>query len=99
MIISGMTDAVGEPLMEGDVVKIDDFYKGEMTAKVVFELGAFGFVGIDKRVVDVIPDSWNDDFLTMAYFSWIYDHYEGHLVNVLKIGTVYENPELLEVSK
>lgn len=96
MQYTGLKDKNGVEIYEGDIVKIDDYFNGEMNAKVVFEKGSFGFVGIDRRVIEVVNSNWNDDFLSASYLSWTYDHPGNELLNAIVIGNVYENPELLE---
>ncbi len=99
MQFTGLKDINGGEIFEGDIVKIDDYFNGKMKAKVIFEKGSFGFVGIDRRIIDLVRDNWNDDFLSTSYLSWAYDHPDNDLSNVIIIGNIYENPELLEVAK
>lgn len=96
---TGLLDKNGVEIYEDCIVMLEDYdFKRTIRAKVVKENGAWGLVGIDRDVVEIFPENWNDNFLTFAYLMWICDSYlENGLFNVEVIGNVCENPELLEV--
>lgn len=96
MQYTGLKDKNGVEIYGGCVVILEDYFKGTIRAKVVKENGAWGLVGIDRDIVEIVSTNWNDNFLTFALLVREYEHPENQLFNVEVIGDIYQNPELLE---
>lgn len=95
----GLRDLNGDKIYMNDIVTIDDYINGTVRARVIFKYGAFGFVGIDRRVSDVVRvgDNWDSDFVSAAHLMLLYDHPNDTLLNVVINGNTRENPDLLKV--
>lgn len=83
---TGMEDAYGNEIFEGDILHIpDDDFNGEIKGVVMFEADSF--------VVKSIRSNWS------ALLAWCNrkDHETKHYVRPTKvIGNTYDNPELLK---
>ncbi len=80
----------------GDVVIVDS-PKGPFRAKITQEVGAFGIVAIDGQIIDYFEDNWNDDFMALLDLYWNFNNDDNVIEEIVVIGNIYENPELLEV--
>lgn len=94
-----LRDQYGVEIFDGDIIKLDDYSRGSITAKVIKENGAWGIVGINREIIEVVPKNWNDNFLTFAYLAWLYEHPNNEVLNGTVIGNIYKNPELLKEMK
>ena len=91
---TGLKDKNGKRIFEGDIISFNDgldYFKGE----VVFENGAFG-IGSDAVIGS--PYSCCDNFVLLWQLLWEQDATdEPELYYCTVIGTIHDNPELLEV--
>lgn len=95
----GLKDLNGDKIFVNDIVTIDDYINGPVRARVTFKYGAFGFVGIDGRVSDLVGvgDEWDDDFISAVHLMRFYGHPDDTLLNVVINGNIHENPDLLKI--
>ncbi len=87
---TGMKDKHGKEIYEGDIVhRQGDFYKSDITGKVIFIDGVYRAVGIDKT--NLIPHTFEPERVAadLAYLN-------QQELEIL--GNIHENPELLEQS-
>lgn len=106
---TGLIDKNGKKIFEWDIVKLFDIAVGE----IVFECGAFG-VGCRKQIdydylaSEIAPITGcnntpffccNDNFVSLWELYWNYNEESAEISVIEVIGNIYDNPELLEVSK
>lgn len=84
-----------DDIWEFDLLEVES-PKGKFIAKVVKEYGTFGIVAVKGRIVDYFWDHWNDDFMPLVDIYWNENGDDGCLPGTKRLGTSFENPELLK---
>ena len=75
---TGLKDAKGNPIYEGDILQFSDEDKGDEPCEVIYELGMFG--------CNIIDTSNNKDFWQLYYIVT--------KLEPIVIGNVFENPKM-----
>ena len=98
---TGLKDKNGNGIWEGDIVDLFG-----MKGKVVQEFGAFGIAFMKTIDYDLLETKmpfnnsanfcFNDNFISLWEVFWNYEQDDNTLYDVEVIGTVHDNPELLE---
>ena len=98
---TGMKDKNGRRIWEGDIVDLFG-----MKGNVVQECGAFGIAFMKTIDYDLLESKipfnnsanfcFNDNFISLWEIFWNYEQDDNPLYEVEVIGTVHDNPELLE---
>lgn len=82
---TGLIDKNGKMIFEGDILKYQMNIKTAIVGKIVFVCGAFVFESEElERECDIAFSSFADDEISLPQ----------HCIEV--IGTIHDNPELLE---
>jgi uncharacterized phage protein (TIGR01671 family) len=106
---TGLTDKNGRKIFEGDIVRLFDISVGE----IVQECGAFGIgcrkqIDYDYLASEIAPVTgnnntpmfcYNDNFVSLWELWWNYNEESDEISVIEVIGNIYDNPELLKVTK
>lgn len=79
---------------ESDLLEIKS-PRGKFIAEVVKEHGTIGMVAVKDCIVDYFTDHWNDHFMPLIDLYWNENGDDGCLPKSKRLGSKYENPELL----
>lgn len=97
---TGLTDANGQRIFEGDIVRCCIEEGMYVTAQVVFECGAFGLARIPELPLCFPNACNNDNFMSLWEIIWNAEELDGECVYMLEvIGNIHDNPELVEESE
>lgn len=77
---TGLKDAKGNPIYEGDILQFSDEDKGNEPCEVIYELGMFG--------CNIIDTSNNKDFWQLYYIVT--------KLKPIVIGNIFENSDLIK---
>lgn len=83
-----------DEIWESDLLEIES-PKGKFIAEVVKENGTMGMVAVKGCIVDYFTDHWNDHFMPLIDLYWNENGDDGCLPKSKRLGSKYENPELL----
>ena len=95
---TGLTDANGVRIFDGDIVRCCIEEGLYVTAQVVFECGAFGLAKRPELPLWYPNACNNDNFMSLWEIIWNAEELDGECAYMLEvIGNIHDNPELLEV--
>ncbi|SDM17947.1 YopX family protein [Bacillus sp. OK048] len=113
MQYTGLKDKNGKEIYEGDIVKVNTNQYGVFKVEVRFYQGEFGYMNMDCKQITP-PDKWDKEY-PITSSGWFMGGFSplsgngyakhkpcnafGELSDIEILGSIFQNPELLEVAE